>query len=159
MRAPRPFGPHAVRPSRPACLAAALAALLLGPAAARAQRGMLDTAAVRVQLDSARQALAAAHQARDSAALARAFAPRPVLAAPGQVPFAPAQAVALYVAGWLRTSLTDAAITPSAVRVASDSSASEEGTWEAGGLLQYTLRWQRGPDRRWRVAELRLTPP
>ncbi|GJG89156.1 hypothetical protein tb265_43370 [Gemmatimonadetes bacterium T265] len=154
---PRRGPASAARLGRSAVLAAALVA---AAAPARAQRGALDTAAVKAQLDSARRVFAAAHAARDSAAMARALAPRPTLEVPGNAgAFPPERAIAAYIAGWMDVGVTSYALRPSVVRVASDSTASEEGEWEIpeqGVSGPYSARWQRGPDRRWLVAEMRV---
>ena len=151
-------GPRsATRLGRSALFAAALVAV---SAPARAQRGVLDTAAVKAQLDSARRVFAAAHAGRDSAGMARAIAPRPTLEVPGNGgAFPPTRAIAAYIEGWMSVGVATYALRPSVVRVASDSTASEEGEWEIpeqGVSGSYRARWQRGPDRRWLVAEMRV---
>ncbi|HEY0777112.1 MAG TPA: hypothetical protein VGD56_04020 [Gemmatirosa sp.] len=142
---------------RAALLATALVAVA---APARAQRGALDTAAVKAQLDSARRVFVAAHVARDSAAMAHALAPRPTLELPATGgAFPPEGAIAAYIARWMDVGVTTYTLRPSVVRVASDSTASEEGEWkipEQGVSGPYSARWQRGPDRRWLVAEMRV---
>ncbi|GJG89074.1 hypothetical protein tb265_42550 [Gemmatimonadetes bacterium T265] len=140
----------------------ALLAIALCAAPTHAQRSGLDIAAVQAQLDSARRAFAAAHAARDSAAMARALAPLPTLQVPGNEPFPPERAAAAYIAGWMSMGVTTWTLRPSVVRVASDSTASEEGQWELpeqGVSGPYRARWQRGPDRRWRFTEMRVRAP
>jgi ketosteroid isomerase-like protein len=137
------------------CLVAAAAAprAAAPPAAVPPDTVPFDTAAAGVRLDSTRRAFAAAHAARDSAALQRAFAP----GARYQTPRTDgAEDAAGYAAQWMRQQFTGFDLAPNRVRFVTPDDAVEQGRWSAPEMSgRYTIVWRSAPGGRWLVATLR----